>query len=108
MTKEQKIELCRKILFDNKSRFAHVDFIKKDGTKRRMLLGKSKKLEASVNGMHPLITSKTNETLAANGMMRVEELKRDETGKPVFQWRTLNLGNITRLAVNGAVLDFSN
>ena len=73
MTREQKIEICRNLLADNKNRFCKVDFIKKDGTIRRMTLHKSKKLEATVNGMHPLITSKANETLRANGMMRVEE-----------------------------------
>ena len=107
MTRDQKIEICRNILSDNGNKFCHVDFIKKDGTVRRMTLHKSKKLEATVNGMHPLITSKANETLRANGMMRVEEFCRDAEGKPVHQWRTLNLGTITRLAVNGAVLDFT-
>ena len=107
MTREQKIEICRKLLADNKNHFCKVDFIKKDGTTRRMVLHKSKKLEATVNGMHPLITSKANETLHANGMMRVEEFCRDENGNPIHQWRTLNLGTIQRLAINGAVLDFT-
>lgn len=107
MTHEEKIEICRNILSDNGNKFCHVDFIKKDGTVRRMTLHKSKKLEATVTGMHPLITAKANETLKANGMMRVEELTRGADGKPIHQWRTLNLGSITRLAVNGAVLDFS-
>lgn len=107
MTRDQKIEICRNLLADNKNRFCKVRFQKKDGTMRDMILHKSKKLEATVNGMHPLITSKANETLRANGMMRVEEFCRDAEGKPVHQWRTLNLGTITRLAVNGAVLDFT-
>lgn len=107
MTKEQKIEICRNLLADNKNRFAKVRFQKKDGTMRDMVLHKSKKLEATVNGMHPLITSKANETLRANGMMRVEEFCRDEEGKPVHRWRTLNLGTIQRLAINGVVLDFT-
>ena len=84
-----------------------VDIIKKDGTTRRMVLPKSKKLEATVNGMHPLITSKANETLRANGMMRVEEFCRDAEGNPVHQWRTLTLGNITRLSINGVTLTFN-
>lgn len=107
MSKEEKIEIIGRILSDNKNRFARVEFIKKDGTLRRMTLHKSKKLEATVNGMHPLITAKANETLKANGMMRVEEFCRDASGKPVHQWRTLNLGSVRRLAVNGAVLDFA-
>ena len=107
MTTEEKIEICCKLLNDNVNRFCHVWFTKKDGTTRRMTIHKSKKLEATVNGMHPLITSKANETLRANGMMRVEEFCRDAEGKPVHQWRTLTLGNITRLAINGAVLDFT-
>lgn len=107
MTREQKIEICRNLLANNKNRFCKVDFIKKDGTIRRMTLHKSKKLEATVNGMHPLITSKANETLRANGMMRVEEFCRDENGNPIHRWRTLNLGTIQRLAINGAVLDFT-
>lgn len=74
---------------------------------RVMTLHKSKKLEATVNGMHPLITSKANETLRANGMMRVEEFCRDENGNPIHRWRTLTLGTIQRLAINGAVLDFT-
>lgn len=107
MTREQKIEICRNLLADNKNRFARVEFLKKDGALRKMTLHKSKKLEATVTGMHPLITSKTNETLRENGMMRVEEFCRDPEGKPVHRWRTLNLGTIQRLAVNGAVLDFT-
>ena len=107
MTREQKIEICRHLLADNKNRFCKVAFIKKDGFMRVMTLHKSKKLEATVNGMHPLITSKANETLRANGMMRVEEFCRDENGNPVHRWRTLNLGTIQRLAINGAVLDFT-
>lgn len=107
MTREQKIEICRNLLADNKNRFCKVDFIKKDGTTRRMVLHKSKKLEATVNGMHPLITSKANETLHANGMMRVEEFCRDENGNPIHQWRTLTLGNITRLSINGVTLTFN-
>lgn len=107
MTREQKIEICRNLLADNKNRFCKVTFIKKDGSVRVMTLHKSKKLEATVNGMHPLITAKTNDTLAKRGMIRVEELTRDENGIPIHQWRTLTLPNIQRLAVNGAVLDFT-
>ena len=50
MTREQKIEICRNLLADNKNRFARVEFLKKDGTLRKMSLHKSKKLEATVNG----------------------------------------------------------
>ena len=107
MTIEEKIEICRKLLDDNGNRFCHVWFTKKDGTTRRMTLHKSKKLENTVNGMHPLITAKANETLKARGMMRVEEFTRDADGNPIHQWRTLTLPNIQRLAVNGAVLDFT-
>lgn len=107
MTVEEKVELCHKMLNDNGNRFCHVDFIKKDGTVRRMTLHRSKALEATVNGMHPLITAKANETLARNNMMRVEELCRDAEGKPAHQWRTLNLATIQRIAVNGAVVDFT-
>lgn len=107
MTTEQKIKICHDILADNKNRFCTVDFIKKDGTSRHMCLHKSKKLEATATGMHPLITAKANETLHKNGMMRVEELCRNEAGEVIHQWRTLNLGTITRLSVNGAVLDFA-
>lgn len=107
MTVEQKIKICRDILADNKNRFCTVDFVKKDGSPRHMCLHKSKKLEAAVSGVHPLITTKANETLRKNGMMRVEELCRNEAGETIHQWRTLNLGTITRLSVNGAVLDFT-
>lgn len=108
MTIEEKIEICRKLLDDNGNRFCHVWFIKKTtGELRRMTIHRSKKLEATVNGMHPLITSKANETLKARGMMRVEEFTRDADGNPIHQWRTLTLPNIQRLAVNGAVLDFT-
>lgn len=107
MTTAEKVEICHKLLNDNGNRFCHVWFTKKDGTTRRMTIHRSKKLEASVNGMHPLITAKTNDTLAKRGMIRVEELTRDENGIPIHQWRTLTLPNIQRLAVNGAVLDFT-
>ena len=107
MTTAEKVEICRKLLNDNGNKFCHVWFTKKDGTTRRMTIHRSKKLEASVNGMHPLITAKTNDTLAKRDMIRVEELTRDENGIPIHQWRTLTLPNVQRLAVNGAVLDFT-
>lgn len=108
MTTAEKVEICHKLLNDNGNRFCHVWFTKKTtGELRRMTIHRSKKLEATVNGMHPLITSKANETLKARGMMRVEEFTRDADGNPIHQWRTLTLPNIQRLAVNGAVLDFT-
>ena len=104
-----KVKFLKPIIDEalNKGQFVKATFKKKDNSIREMMLHRSKKLEATVNGMHPLITSKANETLRANGMMRVEEFCRDAEGKPVHQWRTLNLGTIQRLAINGAVLDFT-
>ena len=108
MTIAEKVEICRKLLNDNGNRFCHVWFTKKTtGELRCMTIHRSKKLEASVTGMHPLITAKANDTLAKHDMIRVEEFTRDENGSPIHQWRTLTLPNIQRLAINGAVLDFT-
>ena len=108
MTIAEKVEICRKLLNDNGNRFCHVWFTKKTtGELRRMTIHRSKKLEASVTGMHPIITAKANDTLAKRDMIRVEEFTRDENGSPIHQWRTLTLPNIQRLAINGAVLDFT-
>lgn len=109
LDKSEKVKILHTLIDDalDRNQFVKATFIKKDNSVREMCLHRSKKLEATVNGMHPLITSKANETLHANGMMRVEEFCRDENGNPIHQWRTLNLGTIQRLAINGAVLDFT-
>lgn len=109
LDKSEKVKILHTLIDDaiDRNQFVKVTFIKKDNSVREMCLHRSKALEATVNGMHPLITAKANETLARNNMMRVEELCRDAEGKPAHQWRTLNLSTIQRIAVNGAVIDFT-
>ena len=102
MTIDEKIALAKNIVESNKGKFITVDFITKDGSNRHMVCHRSKVLESSITGNKPEATAKRKQTLSANGMLGVEEMKSDKT----FQFRTINLATIKRIAANGVVYEF--
>lgn len=99
-----KVERVNAILDSNVgNRVMTVEFVKKDGTLRKMQLMRSRDLESSVKGTQPKATTARKWTLFHNGMKCVEELTADKK----FQWRTLNLNTVKRIAVNGSVTYFN-
>lgn len=103
MTIYDKIALAKNIVESNKGKFITVDFLKKDGKIRHMVCHRSKVLESSIIGNKPEATAKRKQTLSINGMLGVEEMKSDKT----FQFRTINLATVQRIAANGVVYDFT-
>ena len=103
MTIDEKIALAKNIVESNKGKFITVDFITKDGSNRHMVCHRSKVLESSITGNKPEASAKRKQTLSANGMLGVEEMKSDKT----FQFRTINLATIKRFAANGVVYVFA-
>jgi len=99
-----KVQIVNNLLESNVgNRIVTVEFTKKDGTLRKMQLMRSKALEASMKGTQPDVTASRKWTLTQNGMKCVEELTADKK----FQWRTLNLNTVKRIAVNGSVTTFN-
>jgi len=99
----EKVKLVNRLLDSNVgNRIVTVEFLKKDNTLRRMQLMRSKALESTVKGTRPESTADRRWTLLANGMKCVEELTPDKK----FQFRTINLNTVRRVAVNGRVTTF--
>ena len=84
------------------NRFCKIVFVKKDGTDREILLGRSKNLEATVAAEPSDATLKRKATLKDNGMLCVEELTPDRK----FQFRTVNLATVKSVTVNGLTTTF--
>lgn len=105
MTHEEKIEIIKNLIKNRKSRFLTVEFVKKDGTLRKMMCARSKLLERSVKGTAPEATAARQATLRANNMLCVEELVKPGTNE--FQWRTVNCETVKRIAADGKVYDFA-
>ena len=103
MTIEEKINLAKNIVKSNAGKFITVDFRKKDGSLRHMVCHKSKVLESTITGNNAEVTAKRKDTLKARGMLGVEEMKNDKT----FQFRTINLATVERIAANGVVYEFT-
>lgn len=99
----EKIKTVNMLLDSNVgNRVVTVEFIKKDGSLRKMQLMHSKSLERAVKGSAPESTAKRKWTLTQAGMKTVEELTADKK----FQWRVINLNTVKRIAVNGNVVTF--
>ena len=82
-----------------------VDFIKKTTNElRHMQVRRSKLLEASVKGTAPEATAARKATLKARDLLLVEELVCPARNE--FQWRTINLEGVKRIACNGQVHSF--
>ena len=106
MTREEKINIVRGLIIEGmrSGKFLHVDFIKKTtGEMRPMTVRKSKLLEASVKGTAPKATAARKETYRIRDLLLVEELVQPENK---FQWRTVNLEGVKRIACNGQVHTF--
>ena len=103
MEKTERVSLAKSIIKENIGKFITVDVLKKDGTLRHMVCHKSKVLEASCTGGNPEATAKRKATLAATDKLCVEEMLSDKT----FQFRTINLDTVQRIAAGGHVYDFT-
>lgn len=103
MTKTERVDLAKSIIKENVGKFIAVDFIKKDGSLRHMVCHKSKVLEASCTGGNPEATAKRKATLAATDKLCVEEMLSDKS----FQFRTINLDTVKRIAAGGQVYEFN-
>ena len=103
MTKFERVNLAKSIIKDNVGKFITVDFVKRDGSLRHMICHKSKVLEASCTGANSEATAKRKATLAATDRLCVEEMTADKT----FQFRTVNLDTVTRIAAGGHVYEFN-
>ena len=104
MTRDEKVAIVRKLIKDGiaSGRFMQVDFIKKTTHElRHMQVRRSKLLEASVKGTAPEATAARKETYKQRDLLLVEELVKPGTNE--FQWRTINLEGVKRIACNGQV-----
>lgn len=101
----EKINTIRNIIMPavRANKIAKITFVKKDGSLREMTLHRSRALESTVKGTREKAMAKRDWTLTKNGMLVCEELAADKT----HQWRTINLGTATRVAVGGNVLEFN-
>ena len=106
MTREEKIKIVKNLIEEGmrSGKFLHVDFIKKTtGELRPMTVRKSKLLEASVKGTVPEATAARKETYRQRDLLLVEEMCTDTKQ---FQWRTVNLAGVKKIACNGKVHEF--
>ena len=104
MTRDEKVAIVKSLIKEGiaSGKFLSVDFIKKTtGELRHMNVRRSKLLEASVKGTAPEATAARKATYAARDLLQVEELVKPATNE--FQWRTINLEGVKRIACNGQV-----
>lgn len=107
MTREEKINIVKNLIKEGmqSGKFLSVDFIKKTtGELRHMNVRRSKLLEASVKGTAPEATAARKAIYAARDLLQVEELVCP--AKNEFQWRTINLEGVKRIACNSQVHTF--
>lgn len=104
MTTDEKAEIARNIIHSNGNRFITIDFIKKDGSLRHMMVNRSKMLEASIKGTNAAATEARRATLKKQNMVCVEELVKP--GSTSHQWRTVNLETVKKIAVGNRVYLF--
>ena len=107
MTRDEKVAIVKNLIKEGiaSGKFLSVDFIKKTtGELRHMNVRRSKLLEASVKGTAPEATAARKATYAARDLLQVEELVKPATNE--FQWRTINLEGVKRIACNGQVHTF--
>lgn len=108
MTRDEKVAIVKSLIVEGmkSGKFLSVDFIKKTtGELRHMNCRRSKLLEASVKGTAPEATAARKATYAARDLLQVEELVCP--AKNEFQWRTVNLEGVKRIACNGQVHEFA-
>lgn len=104
MTREEKVAIVKNLITEGmrSGKFMSVDFIKKTtGELRHMNVRRSKLLEASVKGTAPEATAARKATYAVRDLLQVEELVKPATQE--FQWRTINLEGVKKIACNGQV-----
>ena len=105
MTHDEKINIIKNLIKNRQSKFLTVEFVKKDGSIRKMMCARSKLLEASVKGTQPEATAARQATLKARNMLCVEELVKPGTSE--YQWRTVNCETVRKISADGKVYDFA-
>ena len=107
MDRDEKVAIVKNLIVEGikSGKFLSVDFIKKTtGELRHMQVRRSKLLEANVKGTAPGATAARKATYAVRDLLQVEELVKPATNE--FQWRTINLEGVKRIACNGIVHEF--
>ena len=107
MNREEKVAIVKSLIKEGMAsgKFLSVDFIKKSTHElRHMNVRRSKLLEAAVKGTAPEATAARKATYQARDLLQVEELVKPATQE--FQWRTINLEGVKRIACNGQVYTF--
>lgn len=99
MTTAEKVEIVKKLIRENGNKFITVDFRKKDGTLRHIMVNRSKVLESQVKGTAPEATAARKETLKKRNMISVEEIVKP--GCAEHQWRTINCETVEKICCNG-------
>ena len=99
MTTEEKVEIVKSLVRQHGNKFMTVDFIKRDGTLRHMMINRSKVLESQVKGTMADVTAARKETLKKRNMICVEEIVKP--GCAEHQWRTINCETVKKICCNG-------
>ena len=99
MTLDEKVEIVKNLVRQHGNKFMTVDFIKKDGTLRHMMINRSKVLESQVKGTAVEATVARKSTLKKRNMICVEEIVKP--GCAEHQWRTINCETVKKIACNG-------
>lgn len=96
MTIEEKVAIVQDIIRKNGNRFITIDFVKKDGTLRHMMVNRSKVFESQVKGTNAEATAARKETLKKRNMICVEEIVKP--GCAEHQWRTINCETVKKIS----------
>ena len=99
MTTEEKVAIVKGLVNQHGNKFMTIDFIKKDGTLRHMMVNRSKVLESQVKGTNAEATIARKDTLKKRNMICVEELVKP--GCAEHQWRTINCETVKKIVANG-------
>ena len=99
MSITEKVEIIKNLIRENGNKFITVDFRKKDGSLRHMMVNRSKVLESQVKGTALDATMARKETLKKRNMITVEEIVKP--GCAEHQWRTINCETVEKICCNG-------
>ena len=104
MTYEEKVATVKALIYAHGNKFMQIEFIKKDGSLRKLMAHRSKVLENSVKGAAPEATAARKETLKKRDMICVEEIVKP--GCAEHQWRTVNCATVKKIVADGTTYMF--
>lgn len=105
MTIEEKVDIVKNLIRQHGNKFIQVEFVKKDGSIRKMQCHRSKVLESQVKGTHADVTAARQATLKKNNMICVEEIVKP--GCAEHRWRTINCETVRKISCGGEVHVFA-